>query len=368
MKKIQIKSVKGKIVAGVVAASVLSTSAFAFADTNAGKQFTAWGQLQIDAAKAAVQSAIDGSRTTAQTKVENDAKAGRDAAEGQINSAGAGEKADTKTKIEGKLAEHVASLTAALQTFMDNIGADFDAVVAEENTETTTNLNNQYNTLEANITSVLTAAKNTNVNDVTEQSLLVKGKATSDLIKKINEVKSALQAEIDRQKKDADSEVSDHLASEVARINNAITGLISGLETEAKTAIAAAGQKVEDSAIANFERVINRIGVETPVVVDPQRLDWVVTKKFGGAFDGKIKFKVTNTNEFDVVFRYQFRDLKGAQGGVTETPFAESSVKPGVEELEFNNIPVPVLGAGTLYIEYMDENGDFQYAAELGLW
>lgn len=356
-------SLKGKIATGVVAAGLLGSSTFVFANTNAGTQFTAWGQAQIDAAKAAVSTAIHGSLSTAQTNIDNKATTDRDASKGRIDAAGTAEKADTKSKIEGKLAEHVASLEAAFQTFMNSIGGDFDNLVLAENNNTTNTLNGQYDTLNTNITAVLNAAKDANVKDVTEQSLLVKGQATSDLIKKINQVKADLAAEVQNQQTIAQGEVDAHLTAEVNRINGQLDSLISGLETTAKDAIAAAGQSVEDSAIANFERVISRIGVETPLKVDRQKLSWEYTR----VDDKTSKFKVTNSNEFDVVFRYKFVSDGVEANGVSETPYAESNAKPGVNTLTFTVDQFKVWGfkldkPGYLVIEYLDETGNFKYA------
>jgi hypothetical protein len=362
-------SVKNKIATGVIAASLLGSTSFVFANSNAGSQFKAWGDAQVQAAKTAVQSALNGEVSTAQTTIGNTATTKRDAAKGRIDQAATDEKTDTKTNIESKLAEHVASLQLAFSTFMNSIGGDFDTFVAAQNQNTTSTLNDQYNTLSTNITTVLNAAKVADVQDVTEQSLLVKGKATSDLIQKINQVKSDLAIEVQSQQTTAQGEVDAHLTAEVTRINGQLDTLISGLETSAKNAISAAGQAVEDSATANFDRVINLTQTETPITVDPQKLKWVVTKKD----DGSVKFTVTNSNEFDVVFKYQFVNPDGSVGGVSQTPFAESVAKPGVTTLTFDVDQFNIWGfhldkGGVIAIQYMEENGQFKSVLDVGLY
>jgi hypothetical protein len=369
MKKFTLKS---KIVTGVVVASVIGSSTFAFANTNAGTQFTAWGQTQINAAKTAVQTDLAGKLATQQAAINTKAATDKGAAEGRINQAGTDEKADTKSKIEAKLAAHVASLGTALQTFLAAIGGDFDTLVSTSNSNTTSTLNHQYNQLNTDITTVLNAAKASNVNSVTEESLLVKGKATSDLIKEINRVKSELTARVNSEKATATTEVTNHLTSEVARINGLLDSLISGLETSAKEAIAAAGLAVETSAIANFERVISLTQTETPIEVDEQKLDWVAERRA----DGSIKFTVTNNNAFDVVYRYTFVPVDTfvpEQGGVDETKYAEGNANPGVstrvfdaETLKVWGIPVSDVG-GWLIVEYLDENGNFKQGLKFGL-
>jgi DNA polymerase elongation subunit (family B) len=165
--------------------------------------------------------------------------------------------------------------------------------------------------------------------------------------------------------------VNAHLASEVTRINGQLDTLISQLETAAKTAIAKAGQDVEDSATANFERVINLTQTNTPIKVDAQKLKWVAEKRT----DGSVKFTVTNENKFDVVFRYAFLSNDGIeQGGVSETKYAESNAKPGVTVLEFDTETLKKWGikfidvGGVLVVQYLDENGKFQHGAEIGFY
>jgi hypothetical protein len=351
MKKFTLKS---KIVTGVVVASVIGSSTFAFANTNAGTQFTAWGQAQIDAAKTAVQTDLAGKLATQQAAINTKAANDKAAAEGRINQAGTDEKADTKSNIEAKLAEHVTSLGTALQTFLNAIGADFDSLVSTSNSNTTSTLNHQYNLLNSDITTVLTAAQTRNVEDVTEQSLLVKGKATSDLIKEINRVKSELAAEVASQKTTATTEVTNHLNSEVARINGLLDSLISGLETSAKNAIAAAGLAVETSAIANFERVIDLIENDNPIQVDKQKLE--VSNRLTP--DGKIIWTVENRNEFDIVYTWKHVSL-GA-GGVLETVYAEGRANADRGESVFYTAPTN--RNGKVIIEWLDEKGNKQTA------
>ena len=325
-------------------------------------QFKAWGDTQIAAAKQAFENAIDGSRANAQDGITAKANTDQAAATKAINEAGVNEKSQTESAIKGKLGEHIASLQAALGAFMLSIGEDFDKLVIAENSQTTTDLNSQYTTLSANITTALNAAKAANVQDVTEQSLLVKGQATSDLIKEINRVKQALTDEIANQQTTAQGEVNDYLAAEVTRINSQLDTLVAGLEAQAKNEIAAAGQAVEDSAIANFDRVIDRIGVETPITVDPQKLHWNV---LSDPSNKKVTFKVTNSNEFDVVFRYKFVSDGGEkQAVVSETPYAQSAAKPGETTLNFDVDQIKKLfglvtvdKGGTIEAEWLDENG-----------
>jgi hypothetical protein len=366
----KIKTVKGKIAAGVVAASVLSTSAFAFANTNAGTQFTAWGEAQITAALNAIGQKAGTDRTAAQNQISTDAAADQNTAKGKIDAAGTAEKAETKTNIEAKLGEHLASLKDAFDAFTASIGGRFDAKVNAENGTTTNALNTQYSQLSASITNALNAAKASNVESVTEESLLVKGKATSDLIKAINKAKSDLAASIETEEATANTEVAAHLTSEVDRINGQLDTLIGTLETSAKTAIQNAGNSVEASAIANFERVISRTQVETPIEVDKQKIEWT---KSSPMTNGKVQFTVKNSNEFDVVFRYKFVSVGKEAGGVSETTFAESSVTPGTNVMNFDvNKFKTIFGKfdqpGVLVIEYLNENGQFEYGAEVGAW
>ncbi|MFK9093337.1 hypothetical protein [Bacillus salipaludis] len=356
------KSVKVKIATGVIAASLLGSTGYAFANSNAGSQLKAWGDSQIAAVKQALSKDNSTATTAAVNKFNSDSATKRDNSKKAIDQAGTAEKADREKNIKDKLAEHVASLQAALADYVSTIGGDFDTFVGTEKGKTTKSLNDQLPALTASINSVLQKAQSDNVNSVTEASLLVKGQATSDLIKEINRVKGELQKLVDSEKATAKGELDAHLVSVVTDVNKKIEDLISGLETTAKNEIGKAGKAVEDSAVANFDRVINRLDKETPLVIDPQKIKWEI----GAPYNGKIHFKVTNTNEFDVVFKYKFTGLTNTESGVSETPFATSTSKPGVTEFDFSEIDGIFVGGGTLQIQWLDQNGVWQSAGEFG--
>ncbi|MED4204102.1 hypothetical protein [Neobacillus mesonae] len=347
----KIKSIKGKIAAGAIAVTVIGSSTFAFANTNAGSQFKAWGDAQIAAAKLAISDALAGSLKTAKDRIESKASANKNAAEGRINQAGTDEKAETKSNIEAKLKEHIDSLTSQLATFLATIGGDFNALVTAENNNTTSSLDGQYSALETNITIVLNEAKDTNVRDVTEQSLLVKGEATSKLIQEINRVKQELADEVASQKTAANNKVTTHLNDGVTRINGQLDSLISGLEIAARNSIANAGQDVEDSAAANFDRVINLISDNAPIKVDKQKLQ--VSNKL---VNGNMEWTVTNKNDFDVVFTW--RHVKTGAGGVLETEYAKGKGDVGAGKTTFFTTPTDK--TGSVIIEWLDEKGTKQ--------
>ncbi|MFP7297962.1 hypothetical protein [Neobacillus niacini] len=369
------KSTKAKIATGVIAATVIGSSTFAFANTNAGEQFKAWADKQIQTALNTVSGSIDASRATALADEERDANADRDTAEGRINGVGDEESKTTATAINDKLKEHIDSLESEFQAYMISVGEDFTDLVSDENGDTTDDFKALYTRLSSNIETVLKAAKDRNVKEVTEESLLVKGEATSKLIQKINQVKSDLQAEINRLQGDAQDAVDEHLQDEVDDFNSLLAGLIADLEEAAGEAIATAGQAVEDSAIANFENVIALTQTNTPIEVDEQKLAWDVNLDgwdgLKEMFDGNITFTVTNENAFDVVFKYTFEGVfvdKWDEDGVRETLSAESSAKPGVTTMTFKNAKVPAVGSAVLKIEYLDENGVWQDVDQLGGW
>ncbi|MFK9093336.1 hypothetical protein [Bacillus salipaludis] len=345
------KSVKAKIATGVIAASLLGSTGYVFANSNAGSQLKAWGDSQIAAAKQALTKDNSTATIAAVNKFNSDSATKRDNSKKAIDQAGTAEKADTEKNIKDKLAEHVASLQTALADYVSTIGGDFDTFVGTEKGKITKSLNDQLPALTASINSVLQKAQSDNVNSVTDASLLVKGQATSDLIKEINRVKGELQKLVDSEKATAKGELDAHLASEVTTVNGLIDSLISSLETSAKTAIGDAGQTVEDSANANFERVINLIGNNQPISVDKQKLE--VSNKLE---NGKIKWTVTNKNNFDVVFIW--RHVKTGAGGVLETTFAEGNGQARAGESTFFTTPTDK--NGSIIIEWLDENGKKQ--------
>ena len=107
--------------------------------------------------------------------------------------------------------------------------------------------------------------------------------------------------------------------------------------------------------------MVSRLGEETPLVVDPQKLKWIP----GILFDKKVSFTVKNSNEFDIVFKYQYyasTDLGNQTSeGVSETPH-KGTASVGTSSFTFD---APFVG-GYVDIQWLDENGEWQDAGKHG--
>jgi hypothetical protein len=354
-------TLKGKIATGVVAASIIGTSTFAFASTTAGGQFKAWGQDKIDAAMETVSQNLADDTTTASNQINTDANTGRDAAEEAIDNSGETTTTTTTGNIDAKVKAHMKELTDALAEFMSSIGGDFDDFVEAENEGTSNTLEAQRTALKSSINSVLSQAHSDNLTMVTNESLLAKGTATAQLIQKINEVKSDLSDEVTSQQNIAQGEVDQYLSDLVDDINTELENLIKTLKDNAIAEIEAEGARIQQSAYDNFDRVINLIDSDKEIEVDEQSLVWNFWRS---ATDKKVNFTVVNQNAFDVVFQYKFVSKNVVDGGVSETPYAGGFLQPGTTTLSFDVEQYRgIFGInfdedGELLVEYLDENGN----------
>ncbi|MET3193284.1 hypothetical protein [Bacillus sp. OAE603] len=340
-------SLKGKIAVGLAAATLLSSTGVAFANSNAGTQFGVWADARIQAAQNAVGLALGLSKANALNTLQNETNTKKNTAVSEVNTAAQTESNATQAAIQAKLDEHVASLQSAFNSYSSTLGAKFDAFVALQNAATQSSFSQKVAELTGQLTTAITSAQAAGVEKVTEESLLKKSQATSDLIAKINKVKADLQALINAEQNTATTEVNAFLTSQVNGANTALNNTIETLKANAVAAFAVAGQDVEDSAILNFDKVISRLDKETPIKVDVQKLKVIDL----GIIDGNRTYKVENTNEFDVVYKWKLTFTNA--DGVSETKSKEGSAAMGVSY--FNT---PVLG-GVVLIQWQNENGDW---------
>lgn len=340
-------SLKGKIAAGLAAATLLSSTGVAFANSNAGAQFGIWAEGRILAAKNAISGALGTSTSNALSTLQTETNANQSTAVGEVNAAAQTESTTTQEAIQAKLNAHLTSLQSAYDQYAAGLGAQFDAFVSLQNNATQSSFSQKVADLSGQLTTAIKGAQAEGVNKVTEESLLKKSQATSELIAKINKVKGDLQALINAEQTSASTEVNAFLALQVTGANNALDGTIATLKAEAVEAFTAAGQSVEDSAILNFDKVISRLDKETPIRVDVQKLKVIDL----GIIDGNRTYKVENTNEFDVVYKWKLTFTNSA--GVSETKSKEGSATKGVSYFD-----TPVLG-GIVTIQWQNENGDW---------
>jgi len=344
-------SLKGKIAAGIAAATLLSSTGVAFASSNAGTQFGVWADAKIQAAQNAVGLALGLSKASALNTLQNETNTKKNAAVGEVNTAAQTESNTTQAAIQAKLDEHVASLQNAFNSYSSTLGAKFDTFVSQQNTATQSSFSQKVAELTGQLTTAITSAQAAGVEKVTEESLLKKSQATTELIAKINKVKADLQALINAEQATATTEVNAFVAQQVTAANTALDNTIATLKANAVAAFAAAGQEVETSAILNFDKVISRIDKETPIKVDVQKLRVIDL----GFFDGVRKYRIENTNEFDVVYKWK---ITGTNiDGVSETLSKDGVAPFGVSYLQVGFFSPSVT------IQWQNENGDWMTGA-----
>ncbi|MEH7255369.1 hypothetical protein V7111_24990 [Neobacillus niacini] len=130
-----------------------------------------------------------------------------------------------------------------------------------------------------------------------------------------------------------------------------VTTDIFSFKTEA-TGLNEAELTIEESALENFERVINLIDDGSmSIKVEEQMLE--VSNELQ---NGNLVWTVTNQNKFDVV--YSWRHVSTGDDGVSETVYAQGNGELSNSKSSF--FTTPTNKNGKVVIEWLDENGEQQ--------
>ncbi|WP_062350280.1 hypothetical protein [Bacillus kwashiorkori] len=247
-----LKTVKGKIVAGVATVGLLGGVGFAFANTDAGEQLRNWYEAQFNQSKAKVEAATDQyiQERTGELQAEyNDAKsnAGND-----IDTKGNEESGRVQSEIENAKNSHLAALDGAKQEIMDSMGLQFYNLFQEGYLKIVQKANEAENfatnDLSAftsqkgeaaiqKLTSEINTAKDAAVQDLQAAIEAAKAELTSELLTAEAYTKTSLQNQVDWAIEDLRETVEGIIADFVLAQQELIADAAAQLEAEAKAAL-----------------------------------------------------------------------------------------------------------------------------------
>ncbi|MBT2678657.1 hypothetical protein J7E38_06550 [Bacillus sp. ISL-35] len=254
-----LKTVKGKVVAGVVTVGLLSGMGTAFANTDAGTQLQNWYSKQFNTAKQ--QSAIevynyargqknslmqekDNLKNAAVTNVATAGKNEVDRANGEINSALAGHVEAINTKE--------AAITAAMP-------GQFDQAVSSLNRTVNYYVGQEANSAKNEITTAVNAQGAESVGYVNTEVTETKTDAVAALEAEITAAKAELERLVGEEKAAATSELKANFDAQIVKVRGEITTLIEALEEANTKLIIEKGAEIEAAAKADLDALVNGI-------------------------------------------------------------------------------------------------------------
>ncbi|WP_174614870.1 hypothetical protein [Virgibacillus ihumii] len=254
--KLGLKTVKGKIIAGTAAGSLVLGGGFAFANTDAGQALQDWYNGQFDSAvqdgkeDAAAYGAsllpglaqeYNGLKSDAKTDINETADSETTDAENAINSA-------KEDHIEAVTAKKVELLSEAEKAFYD---VYMDAWLQIQD------LGDQgYAYAENDLTKYTGDAGSKAVSQVKTDLDAAKENAVSELEEAIENAKGELQADLDDREANLTYNLKNQIDFEINDLRKQVESLLEDLVAEQQSIIASKAQELENGAIDALDEVV----------------------------------------------------------------------------------------------------------------
>ncbi|WP_088012469.1 hypothetical protein [Gottfriedia acidiceleris] len=244
------KSIKKKVVVGILAAGILTTGT-AFASTNAGELFTNFASQLLKDAQSTVSSTL-GAKTSDAIGAMKDRLGSllSNSEDGVNNKQGELSQAGVNT-INDQSNEHVEAINNALTGIKQNTPNEFTQLVDRLNGQTTSGVESEVNGLKPDFSSQVANGK---LSITAEQA-----KALDALEEELDKAKASLAELIEVQKNTSDAKLKDYLAGEIARITDVINTATNDLEFKKSKALATKATTIKNDTISQLDAIVGDV-------------------------------------------------------------------------------------------------------------
>ena len=236
-----IKTVKGKVIAGTIAVTLLSGAGVAFGASGAGENLKAWFETQFGIAKNDMETEVTdyaNEKKEALNAEFNELKTG---ATTKINTTEGTARSSANSNIEQELNEHLESIDTKkveLERYMNNqfsrILKDAEQRIFDAGTEASRK------------------ALNTELSNTTN-------KAVTDLRTAIENAKSGLQSKLDEKSSDTTDEIKVLIDDRVEEVSVWVTMMTNFMVQEREDLIIARALELENTAIVEMQSLVDGI-------------------------------------------------------------------------------------------------------------
>lgn len=253
------KGIKGKILAGAVSVSILLGSGLVLANTDAGAQLKAWYNAKLQASFTTIyntlyayaeslvpglleyknnlkKDAVDAIKTEAQTVITN-----------------------SNSKIDSALQEHLDSLNAAKEEILNGMESDYTTWKEEKIAWAEPQLNQLQSDVQNEINTAITNQYTTSKYEVTTQVTATKNSAVASLENAINEAKNAITGEMNTNEANTINDLKTYLDDQVATRKATITEATNTLKAEKIEDIKKEGTIIVEEAKAALDALVSGI-------------------------------------------------------------------------------------------------------------
>lgn len=253
------KTLKNKVIAGVVFASVLGGAGTVFANTNAGGQLQSWYNNRFETSTGSLWSKAETYGNQKAREAYNWFNRVQATAKGSINTTKEEKSTEVKDAINNAKQEHIDAINATNTTIQNGMQGQYDTFITEKNSYISEEAD-KYTDIGTGIaTKQITGAGSTAVTDLEGNLISTKNAARSALEAEISKVKGEINTLIDEKETAAEDSIKASIDSQISERKDLLTTLINQLQATAESNIQAKGIEVQDAAIEELQGLVDGI-------------------------------------------------------------------------------------------------------------
>lgn len=253
------KSIKGKVVTGVVTLGLLSGVGVAFANTDAGQQLQNWYNGQIGKSTSKLAADTTGYATSKAPALAREYNGIKTEAEKGIKDAQNAKTTLASDSITSAAQTHINKVNVQKEKIADYMDDQFDQIVTFANGVINQAGNEAYRIADHDLQK-FTGQKGTKAQEeMTSELNNTKEQAKRDLQDAINSAKDTLQSQLDSETTAATNEIKTAIDDKITELRTMINNRVDELVEAQKQLIAAKAEELQKQAIAELDSVVDGI-------------------------------------------------------------------------------------------------------------
>ena len=254
--KLNLGTVKGKVVAGVIAGGVLLGSGVAYANTDAGSSLKEWYNGMFNQTVDNVEADVDAYKDSKLPGLEAEYENLKSDASLDIDLTRTTETGKSLEEIVSAKLKHIESLDESELEIIESMGLQFYNVMldgyfeigrlGEEGLDYATN----------DLTDYTDELGEDAVNELTGDLTTAKDNAVTELEDAVREAQARLAEKLDEQEEITTRNLKNQVDWAIEELRESVTGLLDGLVEEQQAIIVAKAQVLEDDAKAALDEVV----------------------------------------------------------------------------------------------------------------
>ncbi|MUK87688.1 hypothetical protein GMD78_04640 [Ornithinibacillus sp. L9] len=257
--KLGLGTVKGKIVAGVLAAGVISGTGVVFANTDAGENLREWYNSMFNQSVATIEEDVTAYGESQLPGLLEEYEGLKTDAELDIDLTRELETNESLNEILAAKMSHIESLDEEQQAILESIGAEYYNVFLDGYFEIQRLQAEGLAYATNDLTDFTDEVGQEAVTQMTTDLNTARDEAVTELEDAIREAKETLTAEIENQEEITTRNLMNQIDWHIEDLRDEVQDLLTGLVEEQQAIITAAAQELENDALEALDEVVSGI-------------------------------------------------------------------------------------------------------------